>query len=408
MKSCALTGSISRRRRSMRVRGGCARAAAARRTPRRRRSAREAAAQREALRLRGARAAISTSDGVERGARRELGDGRRGRTRERWPRTARDARRPLRSAAAAPRAPRAARRRARARRPGTAPRRRAATRSRASARRAASSTRAARPSATSASNHASHAGSGSRHHEREQRVVQLLGVARRRARLLAHARDRLGVEAAELARVLGQAAAERHRARAALLERRVVEERVRLAVQDLVRERRSARSCRGGARAPRRSPSPRAARRGRRRRSPRAGSRASSGARAGGRGARSGRSRSPGTAASAGKTAAIRSSASMRWIGGGTRRPPRCRSSTSERPAFQRQRTAEAPARAAAPARASRAPCPASRKRGTASSGKLCCGAEREHDRVVARRGLQLEVEACGRSACAARARARG
>jgi hypothetical protein len=50
--------------------------------------------------------------------------------------------------------------------------------------------------------------------------------------------DRVAVQLREIARGRGQAAAQRHGARAALLERCVVEERVRLAVQDLVRERR--------------------------------------------------------------------------------------------------------------------------------------------------------------------------
>ena len=57
-------------------------------------------------------------------------------------------------------------------------------------------------------------------------------------RLVAHALDRVRIERAELARFDRQAAPQRDRARAALLERRVVEERVRAAVQDLVRERR--------------------------------------------------------------------------------------------------------------------------------------------------------------------------
>ena len=215
-------------------------------------------------------------------------------------------------------------------------------------------------------------GLGLHHHELEERVVQLLGVARLRARLLAHARDRLGVEPPELARVLGQPAAERHRARAALLERRVVEERVRPPVQDLVRERgRLARVAEVDAHA-RRSPSLRAGRRGPPRRRPRSGSRRASGARAGGRAARPDRCAFSWQAASAGNTAAIRSSASMRWIGGGTRLPPRWRSSTSERPAFQRQRTAQAGASRSACASVSRA-FPGVRKPATASSGKLCC-----------------------------------
>src|SRR6266567_4408673 len=53
-------------------------------------------------------------------------------------------------------------------------------------------------------------------------------------------------------------------------------------------------------------------------------------------------SRSPGMfsrqAAASGKTAAIRSSASMRWSGGGTFLPPRLRGTASEMVVFQRQR----------------------------------------------------------------------
>ena len=68
--------------------------------------------------------------------------------------------------------------------------------------------------------------------------MQLLGVARLGPRLVAHARDRVGIESAQLACALGQAAAKRHGARPALLERRVVEVGVGPPVQDLVRERR--------------------------------------------------------------------------------------------------------------------------------------------------------------------------
>ena len=58
------------------------------------------------------------------------------------------------------------------------------------------------------------------------------------ARLLADARDRVRVELREIARRLGQPAPERDGARPPLLERRVVEEGVRPAVEDLVGERR--------------------------------------------------------------------------------------------------------------------------------------------------------------------------
>ena len=68
--------------------------------------------------------------------------------------------------------------------------------------------------------------------------MELLGVAAIGARLLADPGDRLGVELAQVPRRLGEPAAERDRAGAALLQRRVVEERVGAPVQDLVRERR--------------------------------------------------------------------------------------------------------------------------------------------------------------------------
>ncbi len=68
--------------------------------------------------------------------------------------------------------------------------------------------------------------------------MQLVGVARLGPGLGHDARDGVRVEGAEVALVLGERAPQRHRARAALLERRVVEERVRLRVEDLVRERR--------------------------------------------------------------------------------------------------------------------------------------------------------------------------
>ena len=57
-----------------------------------------------------------------------------------------------------------------------------------------------------------------------------------------HPVDRIGVELAELRRLLGaQEAARLHSERAPLLGRRIVEERVRLRTQDLLRQRRRAR-----------------------------------------------------------------------------------------------------------------------------------------------------------------------
>ena len=72
--------------------------------------------------------------------------------------------------------------------------------------------------------------------------MQLVGIQHRRPRFAAHALDRLGVELAELGRLLRRHVAARlHGERAPLLGRRVVEERVRLGAEDLLRERRRAR-----------------------------------------------------------------------------------------------------------------------------------------------------------------------
>ncbi len=71
----------------------------------------------------------------------------------------------------------------------------------------------------------------------EQKVMELVGVARIRLGLGDDAADRLFVEASDAIDDLGrEPATNRHRAGAALLERRVVEERVRVGVEDLVRE----------------------------------------------------------------------------------------------------------------------------------------------------------------------------
>ncbi len=74
-------------------------------------------------------------------------------------------------------------------------------------------------------------------------------------------------------------------------------------------------------------------------------------------------------AASAGKTAASRSSASMRWIGGGLRRPPRWRSTTRARPRFHRHRTWNMGDSRSAWASVSSAVADV-RKRGSSSSGR--------------------------------------
>ncbi len=68
--------------------------------------------------------------------------------------------------------------------------------------------------------------------------MKLVRVARSRLRFGDDARDRLRVERAQIALVRGEGPPERDGARPALLERGVVEERVRLRVQNLVRERR--------------------------------------------------------------------------------------------------------------------------------------------------------------------------
>ena len=108
--------------------------------------------------------------------------------------------------------------------------------------RVARETHAAR-CATSSSSHAAHspASASGRIPKRQQRVVHLVGVARVRPRLPAHLGDRLGIERADAGGEIGIGAAQRHGARATLLERRVVEEGVRVGVEDLVRDRRRRR-----------------------------------------------------------------------------------------------------------------------------------------------------------------------
>ena len=134
--------------------------------------------------------------------------------------------------------------------------------------------------------------------------------------------------------------------------------------------------------------------RARPRRSPRAGSRTSSAAPSGDRGSRRARRRrSPGSAASAGNTAAIRSSASMRWMGGGLRRPPRWRRTMSARPRFQRQRTwniGDEQQRLGERLRRR----PRREEVRHVLEREALLRPEREHHGVVARRRLQLEVEA--------------
>ena len=74
-------------------------------------------------------------------------------------------------------------------------------------------------------------------HEAEQQVVQLLGVADGRRGFFADALDRIDVEPAEVALLLGQAAAGHHGAGATLFERGVVEEAERVDVEDALGHR---------------------------------------------------------------------------------------------------------------------------------------------------------------------------
>ena len=74
--------------------------------------------------------------------------------------------------------------------------------------------------------------------EAEQQVVQLFGVADGRRGFLADALDRIDVELAEVALLLGQAAAGHHGAGATLFERGVVEEAERVDVEDALGHRR--------------------------------------------------------------------------------------------------------------------------------------------------------------------------
>ena len=83
---------------------------------------------------------------------------------------------------------------------------------------------------------------GERAHVEEQ-IVELVGVAHGGRGLGGDAREELGVEPADALGDLGrQAAAHGHGARPALLERRVVEERVRVRGEELVREHARLRS----------------------------------------------------------------------------------------------------------------------------------------------------------------------
>ena len=79
-------------------------------------------------------------------------------------------------------------------------------------------------------------------HQREEQIVQLIRRAQVRGRLRHHLRDRVPVQRSERRRVPGiERAPQLHGARAALLERSVVQVSVGRRVQDLVRQRRGLR-----------------------------------------------------------------------------------------------------------------------------------------------------------------------
>ena len=156
--------------------------------------------------------------------------------------------------------------------------------------------------------------------------------------LAVHLLDRFGIEGADRAEVDGEPAPQRDRVGAPVLELLVVEERVGPGGEDLVREHRRLggvgevhgdRRPTSGARAASRVPSTSSAS-------------CSVSPTVWRTSTWSGISIGPVTfswhAAACGNTAAMRSSDSMRWIGGGLRRPLRKRSTMSERLRFQRHR----------------------------------------------------------------------
>ena len=97
-------------------------------------------------------------------------------------------------------------------------------------------------------------------------------------------------------------------------------------------------------------------------------------------------------AAACGNTAAMRSSASMRWIGGGFLRPLRNRRTSSDRLRFQRQRARNIGESRIAWRSVSSTVLLVHVARHLVER-EAVVRAERQHDRVVAGRGLQLEVE---------------
>ena len=176
--------------------------------------------------------------------------------------------------------------------------------------------------------------------EGQEHVVELVGVAHLRGRLGAHPLDRVRVEPAQLARLHRQAPAQRHRARAALADLGVlVEVGERGAVEDLVgqhaglggvdeveahgallepaHQRLEAVDVHGLVEAV---------------------AHRLAHERVVGDLDRDRPERCPGRRRASGNTAAIRSSASMRWMLSGLSRPPLRRSTASDRLRFQRQR----------------------------------------------------------------------
>ena len=234
--------------------------------------------------------------------------------------------------------------------------------------------------------------------EVEQQIVQLVGVARVGLRPRRPPRRSPSGSSPPMrsATVGGQPAAHADRARAALLERRVVEEGVGVGVQDLVREHATARASRAR----------------------RVGSRPS-------RDRARARARRPVGVHRLGQAVAHRlahqrvvgdldGAAAVVVLAGGLRGEDRgeqvvaracagaaaaraCRRGSAAAPASASRSSASA-SRTSAPA--ARPASAAPRRRSarsiakTVSSGKLCCGPSESSDAVVGRRRLQLEVEA--------------
>ena len=179
---------------------------------------------------------------------------------------------------------------------------------------------------------------------------------------------------------------------APLLGRAVVEEGVGPRVEDGVRQRRRRRQVARGDARPRRPRCAAAAARSRRRPSSRAGSRAASARPADGRESRARRRGSRAHASWSGNTTVSRSCASERWNCGGTLRPPFMRRTASDAVAFQRQRVPNIGASSSACTSTSRA-------RGRLQvvlhlvQREAVRRAQRQHDAVFQRAGLQLEVE---------------